>query len=57
MGDCRETQDVDPIFFQTQCGSFMTEVAEECCSNFTVEGRNIGILNGWSFEYRASFKW
>ena len=42
MEGCDKAQKIDPIFFETQCGTFMRDVTEKCCSNTTAGGQNIG---------------
>ena len=43
MEGCDKAQEIDPIFFETQCGTFMRDVTEKCCSNTTAGGQNIGL--------------
>ena len=43
MGDCTETE-IDPIFYMTECGDTLKEVAEQCCSEITTESVTNGNL-------------
>ena len=51
MGDCNESQEVDPIFFMTSCGSFLRDVAVKCCKKVkTSKIRTKGIIQLYLFN-------